>query len=630
MSTDHFTKSCAKAKLAVPTADKDVRKLLADAGATVLDAKTATASKLRKEHAAAVVWARENIDKDRSWTKIPGDARDTLIALFPISQTIIDKGGNAWAAPCRALIRAYGASPEPPKKRVKSAQVSKGTTSEDESASGSTGDEKTPPPEKEKPAKKSAKDKDKGKADSDGTLPPYLPSVALLAVLPPHRRAQLYLAEAWNLKTRSEREKELARITAVPGSGGRFEDPASPAWSQRISVMRGPGSPFSDDEVQQDGRNLASMMRWDSVQVLYANGDHEAVHRMTSRAERVRASWERFNDGGRKKVAPSSAILAAITRAIQDTMAIRLTSAELELGQAGPAGAEILQDMARQKQEVADLFASYELFLACLFANPAVDYNVATRRANSIWFGLLQPSVALLTQDSGTALKDGLEAKAEAAFNLPAPVTPAKRTRTEAEEPVPHSSPAPVQPPPPGAPQGGMPMQYAPFQYSYSPYAGQGAAGGASYALPPPPYPAPPAYQTPMSPGPASGPPPAHPKTPPTVEKNTNQNQPGAAFLPVSAAVVGTSRGSAAVPRRPCARGVCALKEEHYPWECPLRYLAVCGTEPPGFLPSGAKDPAAWNGSEITPVTAAAWKSFLGNHPELSQAPKINWVTNFD
>ena len=47
----------------------------------------------------------------------------------------------------------------------------------------------------------------------------------------------------------------------------------------------------------------------------------------------------------------------------------------------------------------------------------------------------------------------------------------------------------------------------------------------------------------------------------------------------------------------------------HAPWNCPLRFWAVRGMCP-GFLPSGARDPTAWNGEEITDATRAQWRSF--------------------
>jgi hypothetical protein len=452
MSTEYFSKLCATAKLTIPAKDADVRKLLEEAGATVLDQKSAAATKLRMEHAAAILWARDNIDKDRAWSKLPDEARNTLLALFPIQQSVIDKGGSAWVAPCRALIRAYSAAKETPKKRKGSHQISKGPSSDEsgEDSSSGSANEKSPPPNPKKPAHSSGKGGSGSKEGAKVSLAPYLPTQNLLAVLPTHRRAQLHLADTWSTKTKAERAKQMDRIMAKSEYGGRFEDPDTPAWSQRISLRRGSGSAYSDDEINQDGRNLVHIMRWDSAQLLFSKQDYEGLHRMHMRAERVGTAWTRFLDCGKAKVAPASAILTSIFRAVLEVLDQRLTSATGELCDAGAAGEEILGDMARQKQEVKDLFSEYDQFIASMFAGSALEYTVAARRANSIWYGLLQPVVAYITQDTGTSARDDLEAQAEAAFNAPSdgsPTHPPKRPQA-GEEIILTLVPEPPQPAP--------------------------------------------------------------------------------------------------------------------------------------------------------------------------------------
>jgi hypothetical protein len=56
---------------------------------------------------------------------------------------------------------------------------------------------------------------------------------------------------------------------------------------------------------------------------------------------------------------------------------------------------------------------------------------------------------------------------------------------------------------------------------------------------------------------------------------------------------------------------------------------ATIGEAPPGFTASGAKDPSAWTGADITPATARAWKAYLAAHPEITKST-VAWVTNFD
>ena len=144
----------------------------------------------------------------------------------------------------------------------------------------------------------------------------------------------------------------------------------------------------------------------------------------------------------------------------------------------------------------------------------------------------------------------------------------------------------------------------------------------ATFTFPPPMYSPPP-----PSPGPPSGTKDGPSSTPPTVKKGSRP------FLrPVSAAIVGTSRGQPQAPKRPCSGGHCALAEAHFQWECPLRFLEVYGKSPPGFTQGSptVKDPAAWVGSDITADTAKAWRDFLAEHPEVIKAHGVPWETCFD
>jgi hypothetical protein len=194
MSTEFFTKLCLRAQLSIPTNDADVRKLLSEAGAKSLDSKSAAATKLRKEHAAAILWACKNLDNDDAWKNMPEEARDTLVALFPVKQSAIKKGGDAWTVPCRALIRAQASPPPSPKQQRKSARITMGARSEESSGNSSDSCHLDEP----EPQKKKASDGAFAKSGGKEGSPPYLPSHALLAVLPPQRRAQLYLAEMWS------------------------------------------------------------------------------------------------------------------------------------------------------------------------------------------------------------------------------------------------------------------------------------------------------------------------------------------------------------------------------------------------------------------------------------------------
>ena len=359
MSTDYFIKLCNKEKIIVPVKDGDVRKLLANAGAVVLDTKSKQATELRREHAAAVLWSQKHLDEEAVWTKLKDGPRDTLLALYPVKSKFIDKGGSAWVSPCRSLIRAHLSPPPSPKKKGsngKGSQLDNGSRSESDSESDSEvlpksrenrsrtskGDKKRSaklldsasdsdagPSVQTKHRSKRAKTADgrsgsRGKAvpvssgSDDDAPPPYLSSRELLDVLPLHRRDQLFLGRTWTGAQLAEREKNLERIMKRGECGGRFEDPEKPMWAQRITIVRGPGSAFSDPEVSQDGRNLAAMLRWDSAQLLYSRSDWEGMHRLQRRAQRVAATWEQIKMAARSGMAPPAALLTPIRLCTDD------------------------------------------------------------------------------------------------------------------------------------------------------------------------------------------------------------------------------------------------------------------------------------------------------------------------
>ena len=68
-----------------------------------------------------------------------------------------------------------------------------------------------------------------------------------------------------------------------------------------------------------------------------------------------------------------------------------------------------------------------------------------------------------------------------------------------------------------------------------------------------------------------------------------------------------------------CACAVAStLPGQHRMWECLLNYFAKYGSCP-GFLPSCARDPAAWTapstpGGALLPAGKAAWRAFIATH----------------
>jgi hypothetical protein len=94
--------------------------------------------------------------------------------------------------------------------------------------------------------------------------------------------------------------------------------------------------------------------------------------------------------------------------------------------------------------------------------------------------------------------------------------------------------------------------------------------------------------------------------------------------------VVGDSRGNPKdLPvRAQCTS--CKFHKKHGRHECPLRFFKRYGFAMPGFLPHDPEvyDPTAWAGQDITPATAAAWRSLLASHPEMVNPMGSNFTAN--
>ncbi len=80
-----------------------------------------------------------------------------------------------------------------------------------------------------------------------------------------------------------------------------------------------------------------------------------------------------------------------------------------------------------------------------------------------------------------------------------------------------------------------------------------------------------------------------------------------------------TGEGYNAVPPReqrtpPCCcgskHGSSYLPGLHSTWDCPFRYMARCGSCP-GFLPSGQRDPAQWQGEHLSARAKLAWVKLI-------------------
>ena len=655
MSSKYFTLLCTGENIAVPSTDKDVRSFLTNAGATFGGKSGNSHSAIRSESAAAVAWARTHLNDDGKWVAIPSHAATLLQSLFPIKASIAKLGGDKWTPAVRALIRAQITPVASPEKAASGAAASGSRISARQVAKSLTGALNAaalPPsvpasapspniatsaaqPALPLPAASQTLSITPAAATSQqivtvsvaqarGGQTPYQTSSALEAILSPARLTQLYLGESWTLEKRANRDKQMARVQTSQQFDKRFEDPADPLWAHRIAFRRGTGSAITPDAVNQDGKNIALALRWESIEVYTTNGEWNAMQQLRDRATRVGAAWERFAEAIDSQQGVPQSVLRPILMAIKEVLALRVREASTEVGLLGPAGQEIVDDMRRQQTEVAALFTTYEQILAAQLSN-SISLQDMARRTNGVWWALLEPSVKLLCPERAVLLdKDALVTQAEGACaarhagKRPRIVKPASPPQT----PMP---PPPYQMPPPTMmmPQ---PM-YGPWGWPGGP-PGPPGLSTLQVPLPPPAGPPPPLPPAPIFMPQVAPPTPRASPTPP-VTPPTQQKQKFIGF-PSSAGILGPARGNPkGMPQR-VACDSCSYAETHGRHECPKRFFERFQFPMPGFSQANpqAKDPAAWAGADITPATAAAWRTFLEQHPDIRKAGGMDFVAN--
>ena len=449
MASNHFTTLCGTEKIAIPSTDKDARAFLTNAGATFSGNTGAPNCAIRLESAAAVAWARTHLDEEDKWVAIPSHAAKLLQSLFPIKASIARLGGDKWTPAVRALIRAQitpvaspvkatAATGPAPGTRLGSKNVAKSLNAALNAAAptlaapicaapipvaaAAQAPLAPPAPQTAVAAQPtSAATTAAGPLVSKGNQPSlsasqaYQPSSALEAILSPSRLTQLYLGESWTLEKRANRDKQMTRVQTSSHFETRFEDPADPLWAQRIAFRRGTGSALTPEAVNQDGRNLALALRWESVEAYTTAGEWAAMQQLRDRATRVGTAWERFSEAIDLQQGVPQSVIRPILMAIKEVLALRVREAAIEVGLLGPAGQEIVDDMRRQQTEVATLFTTYDQILAAQMAGIMSLQDMA-RRTNGVWWALLEPSVKLLCPDRTFAPeKDALVSQAEGA-----------------------------------------------------------------------------------------------------------------------------------------------------------------------------------------------------------------------
>ena len=243
----------------------------------------------------------------------------------------------------------------------------------------------------------------------------YHSSTALEAILSPARLSQLYLGDSWTLEKRANRDKQMTRVQTSTHFDKRCEDPADPLWAHRIAFKRGTGSALTPEAVNQDGKNLALALRWESMEVYSTQGEWQAMQQLRDRATRVGVAWDRFSEAIDLQQGVPQSVLRPIFMAIKEVLALRVREASTEVGLLGAAGLEILDDLRRQQLEISTLFTTYDQILAAQISNTLTLQDMA-RRTNGVWWALLEPSIRHLCPERTVPPdKDSLISQAEGA-----------------------------------------------------------------------------------------------------------------------------------------------------------------------------------------------------------------------
>ena len=488
--------------------------------------------------------------------------------------------------------------------------------------------------------------------------------------LPSHWYFMLHSGHSWSSK--QQREYERTRRAARKGRSVRREDPSNPAWVHRLSFIYG-----ADNTLDTDAANLARLVRGETRGDFVKNKvtQHRSLESYEEHLKELRERFQRVADALDDGHLPGETEVGDVFHSLLAAYSRRFIAMRRALRSGGDAASEVLANTARQYNEVGTFFKRFRADLGARSRN-VKDYHKRFQFIGGRLDALLRPIVqSVLEMEAYEPSKDALslERRTSRAEKPAAPPSPApKRARSEAPPPAPAAVLAPplaggqlsyqIAPPAYGLPVA-APPQYAqpPSQYAQPPWghpllspSGTALAAQAAPSLPPPPYQA----STPGGPALAASRTVAASPVAATPLASTGKRgqglkvhfdaSAGGSSGRTSAGSVGKGASGAAVkeefspetgfvglpahpwvcgtngappmpdgvqayhPQCRCSR-VLNFPGPHATWDCPLRYFSRRGSCP-GFLPSGHRDPSAWNGDEITAETKQLWRRFVSAH----------------
>ena len=447
-----------------------------------------------------------------------------------------------------------------------------------------------------------------------------LTSAFLKANIPRGRLRPLCIFLDWSMADRAAYAKAHKLVVGTSDIGDELEqDPEFPAWAQRIRLDY-----TSEEEIRAryDGKNLAIIAQWEP-----------------SIAERATAKTRQFMNKGdqtfwletkavlHSDVGISGSALDELQAMVQNKLAVRALECAAEFGALGGLSEVILQTQAQS----ASLYLLWTAYAARSRSRFSGRIGAAWH-TNQMWFHLLSEFMEQHIMNEPVERRGPSDPSASSSrkrIGSFSDQAPGCGSTFQYPPGFGGSAPIPFSPVPGGPAslyntiQAPSPAFTGPAPQGQWSFQGLGApAASSAQALPayaPPPFLGPPPpYVGPVSPL-------VVPPLPmrPAAGRSRSQQGPSAGGLggfpagpssklfvgwPTSSDIIGSlATWPPGTPVRNCRS--CGAPA-HMAWECPSRYAQVFGVACPGFTAAGARDPAAWVAGELTPAARQAWLDF--------------------
>ena len=460
----------------------------------------------------------------------------------------------------------------------------------------------------------------------------WVPSSCFETDLTAAQGRTLWRARLWSGKDRTAYDKMITKQANRKDRSSRREDPNLVACPHRLTFA------WSGEYcVDLEAKHLAMVCTCESISD-WAGGAGRTLGGSTARAAYLQVHTELLEawTGITEQVARNEHVGAVSIKAVFDLVEVFLERRYTRYATVLPEGRlreEVLANVARQIDELRDYFVAFNDSLADRCKRE--PYAERARFAGDRYLALLGPAVAAILYGadgpSSSAARAVLGGGAAAATTPPARRSIIKSVAFEPTPPAtPSGPPAPPAAAPPAlaSPPAAAWPSYPAGPPPYFPGGGTFAFGGpgGSFASPPhgsaawggyaasPPGPA-------FAPGPPAGGPASRARAPPV------KTEPGAGaeeekpYLgqPQHGYVSGTD--CASVPANEVRRPACGCLNHklsyvpglHATWDCPLRYIDQCG-HCPGFNLDGSRDPAQWQGDNLTRAAKQAWIALIAEN----------------